>query len=199
MGNAVPGNSESRIKRVTAFLELRMSQMHSYHDHKETMAHAALLVALAYVGAILSTDPWPPSWVPAVSVSQGVVAMSGTIAVWLFIHVYMRWQLRNRRVAAQYVACLLQLLRSWANTPPSDDDLKPCEEKQAAGSKVNTWIDLFVPWEAARVLSDEGMGGYPTAMARAYRETATGALWAEKLVSYGSIVLGLILLAKTWP
>ena len=126
---------ESRIKRVTAFLEIRMSQMHSYHDHKETMAHAAMLVALAYVGAIISSVTWPPTWVPAVCVSTGYVAMAGAMTVWLFIHVYMRWQLRNRRVADLYVECLLKLLRRWADTPPSEAELKPHEQEDTPTSR----------------------------------------------------------------
>ena len=56
---------EEQIKRLTDLLVIRMSQMHSYHDHKETMAHAAMLVTLALVGALLSATSWPPTWVPA--------------------------------------------------------------------------------------------------------------------------------------
>lgn len=190
------GELEPRIKRITDFLELRLSQMHSYHNHKETMAHAAILVALAFVGAVLSSSPWPPQWIPPVQVSsRGVAAVAVTI-VWLVIHVNMRWQMRARRVAALYVACLLKVLRRWADTPPSEEELKPYQDTIPSTHKIHFYVDLLIPWKSARVPSDEGMQGYPTAMVTEYLRTDTDALFAENLVTYGSIVLGLVLLVK---
>jgi len=191
--------SESRIKRVTALLESRMSQMHSYHDHKETMAHAAVVVALAYVGGIISIQVWPPVWVPTICASRDIVALVGSMAGWLLIHVYLRWQLRNRRVAALYVACLLKVLSKWTLTPPSQEDLAPYTETCSNRSRVHTWIDFLAPWPWARVPSDEGLAGYPKAMVTEYWQTKTGAVFGETLVSLGSILLGLILLARIWP
>jgi hypothetical protein len=189
---------ESRIK-LTALLESRMSQMHSYHDHKETMAHAAVVVVLAYVGGVISIQKWPPEWVPTICASRDSVALAGAMAVWLFIHVYLRWQLRNRRVAALYVACLLKVLRGWTFTPPSQEDLQPYAQTASKRSSMHTWIDFLVPWPQARVPSDEGLEGYPTAMVEEYLRTKTGAVFAETLVTFGSILLGLILLARIWP
>lgn len=198
-GKTAEGKLESRIERVTAFLELRMSQMHSYHDHKETMAHATILVALAYVGAIISSTNWPPDWVTTVCVSSDVVAALGALAVWFFIHVYMRWQLRNRRVAALYVACLLTILRQWANSPPSSDDLTPYEGGAPKVPRIHTLVDFIVPWKFAHVPSDEGMLGYPRRVVEEYRNIGTGAMFAENLVTYGSLMLGLLILVRTWP
>lgn len=191
--------AESRVKRATALLEQRMSQMHSYHDHKETMAHAALLVALAYVGAIASVQSWPPDWIPTVCAHRNVAAMIGAMAGWLFIHVYMRWQLRNRRAAALYVACLLKVLRRWAHTPPTDPELKPYMGDGARLSGVHMWVDYFIVSKAASIPSDEGLKGYPKAMVDEYMATETGALFGENLVTWGSIALGLVLLTRTWP
>jgi hypothetical protein len=108
----------------------------------------------------------------------------------------MRWQLRNRRVAAQYVACLLKILRSWANTPPSDKDLDPYRTSLPPTSKIHFYIDFLVPWKWARVPSDEGMQGYPTIMVTEYLKTSTGAVLGEKIVSYGSILLWLIMVVR---
>jgi len=102
MSNSTDHNE--RVERVTKLLELLIAQMVSYHNHKETMAHAALLVALAVSATVMSTSSWPPSWVPALSNSSKEVTVLGVTVIWLVIHVYMRWQLRNRRVAAQCVA-----------------------------------------------------------------------------------------------
>jgi hypothetical protein len=191
-------NHEERINRVKQLLELRMSQMQSYHNHKETMAHAALLVALAVSGAIISTSPWPPSWVPSLSISNKVVAFLIVTLIWLLIHVYMRWQLRNRRVAAQYVACLLKVLRDWANTPPSEEDLKPYTDTMTGGSKFISFVDFFVPLKSTTIPLVEGLQGYPAAMIAEYFRTSSGAFGAERLVSYGSVFLWLLILARSF-
>ncbi|MFC1544388.1 hypothetical protein ACFL4Y_03945, partial [Gemmatimonadota bacterium] len=59
-------DSNSRQSPFAELLKVRLAQQHSYHDHKETMAHAALLVGLVLLSAILSTKDWPPQWVPDV-------------------------------------------------------------------------------------------------------------------------------------
>jgi hypothetical protein len=117
-----------KVTRMIDFLNLRMSQMHSYHDHKENMAHAAVVVAIGLVGTVLGTQIWPPSWVHSLCVSSKAMASIGAVTVWLFIHVYMRWQLRNRRVAAIYVASLLKVLRDWVISPPTEVQLKLQEQ-----------------------------------------------------------------------
>ena len=190
---------ESRINRITTFLELRLAQMHSYHDHKETMAHAAAIVLLGYVAAVISLQTWPPEWVPALLISRDIVSLVGAMGVWLLIHVYMRWQLRNRRVAALYVACLLKVLREWAITPPADKDLKPYCRPKSKKSRFHIWIDYLIPYPLSQVSTDEGLKGYPEAMVREYLDTKSGAVLAENLVSYGSILLGLFLFIRVWP
>ncbi len=185
---------QSRISRVTAFLEIRMAQMLSYHDHKETMAHATMLVALAYVGAVFKSDPWPPEWIPE---SARILASIAALAVWMLIHVTMRWHLQNRRVAAHYMECLLKTLRQWADEPPSDLAMKPYSEKVLSPRKFDNAINLVVPWRYAKVPADEGISGYPQAMADLYLEGYKGDLLAEYLLSYGSIALGVILLIRT--
>jgi hypothetical protein len=190
-------NHEERVNRVKQLLELRMSQMQSYHNHKETMAHAALLVALAVSGAVISASSWPPSWVPSLSISNKVVTILIVTGIWLLIHVYMRWQLRNRRLAAQYVACLLKVLRDWAITPPTEEDLKPYMDTMTGGSKFISFVDFFVPLKSTAIPLVEGLQGYPAAMVAEYFRTTSDAFWAERLVSYGSVFLWFLILART--
>jgi len=163
------------------------------------MAHAALVVALGYVGAVISIDIWPPNWIPNTCAARETIAMLGAMIGWLIIHVYMRWQLRNRRVAALYVASLLKVLRHWSQTPPTEDDLKPHNESNSPSSTGSNWLDFFITTKSARISTDEGLEGYPKAMVKEYLETKTGALFAETLVTWGSIFLGLILLVRVWP
>ncbi len=187
---------EERAKRVTDFLVLRMSQMHSYHNHKETMAHAATLVTLALVAAVLSTTPWPPQWVPAFRIPSKTVAFVGVTAPWCFIHVYMRWQLRHRREAAIYVAALLKILRAWATSPPTDDQLKPWDQAPPRVAKIHVLLDFLIPWKWSNVTADEEIKGYPTALVEELRQTSTVATRGEAIVTYGSLLLGVILIVR---
>lgn len=91
-------------EQMAAFLEMRASHVREYHDHKETMAHAALLVSLTLVAGIVSACPWPPSWAVNLRVSRTVLMVG---LIWLGIHVYMRWQLRKRRHAARFYDALI--------------------------------------------------------------------------------------------
>jgi len=190
---------DDKEKRMIDFLNLRMSQMHSYHDHKENMAHAAVVVALGLVGAVLSIQTWPPSWVPSLCVSSKTMAFIGIVAVWLLIHVYMRWQLRNRRVAAIYVAALLKVLRAWATSPPTEEQLKAWEQDPLPRVKIHDFINFLIPWKRSNVTADEELKGYPTAFVKELQQSSTGAVWSEYIVTYGSLLLGLFLVVRTLP
>jgi len=187
---------EKRIKCVTGFLNIRMSQMHSYHSHKENMAHVAIIVLLALAGVVLSTTPWPPKWIPSISISSRWIAALCVTILWMPIHFYIRWQLRKRRVAAHYVASLPKVLRNWANKPPSEEDLKPYNIPFPQAPKIHTCIDYLIPWKWSGVPSDEEMQGHPTAMVTEYLETEMGGVSGEIIVSYASMVLWIVVLVR---
>lgn len=182
---------------MTKFLELRLDHMQSYHDHKETMAHAALLVALAVAGCVLTTSEWPPKWVPAIYIPGKWVALLGLTVVWIPIHWYLRWQLKNRRVAAQFSACLINILRKWAMTQPFMHEIEPATQ----GIQPQAWtaclLDFFYPSNKSTVPVDEGMIGYPKAVVTEFAKTATGALGAERFVSLVNLLLFALVALRT--
>lgn len=195
MSNGV--QEKEYFDRVIKLLELRLDHMQGYHDHKETMAHAALLVALAVAGFVLTASDWPPKWVPAIYIPSKWVALLGLTIVWLMIHRYLRWQLRNRRGAAQLDACLMKILRKWAITQPSIDEIKPVTEAIPPPPRFNLLIDFIFPWEKATVAMDDGLKGYPKAVVEEYKKATTGALQAETLVSLASLILFALAAAST--
>jgi hypothetical protein len=86
-----------RISRAEKLLEHLISENESYHNHKEIMAHAGLLVMLALCGGIISVKEWPPTWVPQLHLSSEWVTFLLFFLLWLLLHIYIRWQLRHRR------------------------------------------------------------------------------------------------------
>jgi small-conductance mechanosensitive channel len=180
---------------MTDLLFARMSHVHSYHDHKETMAHAAILVTLALAAGVLSATPWPPQWVPTLRISSKAVAFVAVVALWLLIHIYMRWQLRKRRVAAVYYAAILKVLRTWATNPPSAKELTPWGEPPPRVGKFDVFLDLMF-WPGSDLTSDEEITGYPTQLVKILRETKTGATTGEVIVTAGSLLIGVLIIVR---
>lgn len=188
--------ADDPTKRMIDFLTLRMSQMQSYHDHKENMAHAAVVLSLGLAGAMVSANSWPPTWIVGLCIPGKAIALVGVVILWLFIHVYMRWQLRNRRAAAIYVASFLKVLRTWAITPPTAEDLKPWDKDPPKVNKVHFLIDFLIPWKRSNITADEEIKGYPTALVTELLRNSTGAIKGEAIVTYGSLLLGLLIAVR---
>ncbi|MHC4440198.1 MAG: hypothetical protein ACYS3S_22835, partial [Planctomycetota bacterium] len=192
-------NHDKLLTQVKELMLLRLSQMHSYHDHKETMAHAGLLVGLVLLGSVLGASSWPPSWVPDIQIPARFVAMFGVCLLWLLIHIYVRWQLRNRRVAALYTDSLLMLLRKWTYKKPSQDQLKQYQNEDdlksfntifPERSRLFDFIDKFVfPVKSAFLPSEEGMKDYPAEFVAIMIKTRNGATAHEFWLSLGSITM----------
>jgi hypothetical protein len=199
----------SRSEEIKGFLTLILSQQNSYHDHKEKMAHAGILVMLALTTAVIGQKDWPPGWVPDIHIGtcffacKRLVTYFGLLLFWVFIHAYVRWQLRNRRSAAIYVCTLNKLLRDWAYKIPSNVELKPYENEKdlnplnikfPKNSKLSEFIDRYIlPLKEIIVPTDEGMKGYPAILVAKIIEARTGATTGELRVSLASIFMLLIM------
>ena len=73
---------------------------------------------------------------------------------------------------------------AWEQDPPQE-------------AKIHCFIDLLIPWKRSNVIADEGLKGYPTAFVKELQQGSTGAVWGEAIVTYGSLLLGLFLVART--
>jgi len=183
------------FNRVSDLLKLRLDHIGRYHDHKETMAHAALLVALAMAGFVVTAANWPPTWLPK------WVAAVGLAVGWFLIHRYMHWQLGKRRAAAQLEACLHKTLQRWAVDPPSEnEELQPTTESVRRPSPRCLWlvIDFVCPLKLVTVGLDDEEKAYPRAVVAELTQTpVTDAITAERLVSLASILLLVLVLVRT--
>lgn len=134
---------EVKTDRAKHFLEILLNQQEIYHNHKETMAHAGVLVQIAIAAGILTKEDWPPVWLdynyyPAVFTTVGI------ILIWLLVHIFIRWQLRNRRGAALMYAAILRTLRFWVHTDPIEEDLKPYTPANKRPSVLVILIDYLI-------------------------------------------------------
>jgi hypothetical protein len=100
------------------FEEMLREHCAEYHNHKETMAHAALVVQLGLFAWIMTEDTWPPGWVNDVYIPSKWVAFTGYFIIWLLILLYTGWQLWHRRRGAKLVAALLNSIRKKIDYEP---------------------------------------------------------------------------------
>jgi hypothetical protein len=122
-----PVLSPRQVKKAEQFLRDLLPQMNSFHDHKENLAHAAMAVMAGLVGTVLLTDHWPPDWLDY-SYSYFCPKVAAYIIftiLWGLIHVYMRWQLRQRRSAAIMYNAAIYRLSEWVGRKPTPADFKP--------------------------------------------------------------------------
>jgi len=117
---------DGRVDQALTLLEHLLTEMDSYHNHKESMAYAGLLVVLAICGGILSLQEWPPKWIPPpFGLSNRSFTLICVFISWLLCHLYIRWQLRYRRGAAITYNGALRSLAEWVTREPTEEDCAP--------------------------------------------------------------------------
>lgn len=72
-----------------------------YHNHKENLAHAAMVAQVAFVLAVLTWGGWPPG---CASLHPWCWRL-GVWVLWLGFYLYAGWEMRLRRYAA--AVCLV--------------------------------------------------------------------------------------------
>jgi hypothetical protein len=192
---------ESRVDRARRLVELLLPQTVAYHNHKETMAHAGVALEMALFVAIMSLNPWPPSWVPDIRLSARLVTFLAFVLIWLLIHIFIRWELRGRRSAALHHAGLLRILRKWINEPPTEEDLQPYRGDSASHSKAKTLLDFLFPYPSANIPPDEEDEGYPTSIVKEWQSQktkGTGAFRSEVFLFIGSGVIFILVCLRTF-
>lgn len=184
---------QSRVSRATELLDHLITEHEVYHSHKETMAHSGLVVMLGLTAGLLSLEEWPPVWMPCVPISAKFVANSLLLSAWLLLHIYVRWQLLNRRAAALIQAGAFRALCEWTTRSPIMADLRAGPSETAdthEGSFLRTFIDHWVwPLGSAAPPYDNDLSHHPRWLADslvAQAREGTGAVFAERLVTVAS-------------
>jgi hypothetical protein len=199
MGDEIADDLKEKRERATHFLELLLGQYDTYHNHKELMAHAGLLLQVGLAAVVFSAEQWPPCWLDTFLHSQ-VAAAVGIAIIWLFIHFFIRWQLRNRRGAAVLVAAIQKTLLSWVHSPPKKEDLEPYNAEEEHNRWFATVVDFLFPRPSARLHQDVEKQGYPIALVREWKQQAqegTGAVHSEWFLFFSSVIMLAVALLRT--
>ena len=156
----------------------------SYHSHKENSAYAAFLLEASLFSALITTDVYASFLEKFPNASLCFLAV--ILFLWALIHVFMRWQLRNRRIAAIQVSTLLRaLLDDLQEKPPAITNNASRDAR-----KADIILDYLIPWPRATHIPDTGLRNFPEwYRSRYFASQKTGAVFGEAFPSYGSLVI----------
>jgi hypothetical protein len=135
------------IERARRLAEALYGPFNSYHQHKELMGHAAVLVEGSLFVVLMSGDNWrivhEGGWVSSVVVTS----------LFLIIHVYMRWELRYRRLAADQLGGLRKALAANTVATAADSAAQECREAEAVESRLRLWelYDHLWPFQKGKL------------------------------------------------
>ena len=180
--------SEDDLKFAYAFL----SDRQTYHSRKENMAYLGFLLQIVFTTTVLKTS-FPPSWLSD-SFPLLLIALI-TFILWLIIHIFIRWQLRNKRGASLEFATVLAAILKNLGTPQVKVVDEPQKSRLPLGLRL--WIDkyLFVV-PSADLHYDVGVDKYPEWFQEIFQQQKTGAVYYEYLLTCGSMALLFIMTFK---
>jgi hypothetical protein len=154
----------------------------AYRDNKETMAFAGLAIFLGAVATALTSRDWPPTFAKE---RPWLIVLAFSI-LWVFIAVYLRYQLRRRRWAAIRVAGCDWLLAEWLPESPhamANEDSRPA--KPAKPGPLILLVDIIWPLKSAVTAVDPNLRVYPDEIERSWvlaSKRGTDALLHERLI-----------------
>ncbi|MEX1206966.1 MAG: hypothetical protein WEB85_17110 [Dongiaceae bacterium] len=162
------------------------------------MSYVVFAFETGIFGYVLTISSWPPNWVLNLGVTKAYLGVF-LVFVWLLTHLFLRWQLRKRRVAAIESDAATKCLRDMTTKALTNDDFKSGNDLNiGAGNQcgLDTIVDFLIPWSRAKVVSDVGLREAPRYLVKALEEQytkGTGAIIGEWFVSGGSLILLLII------
>jgi len=193
------GENDNKTEKYIKLFEILISQNRTYHNHKETMAHAVLAIQLAIFTWIISPNNWPPVWINDIYISANCLSLIGFIILWIFTHIFIRWQLRNRRSSAIIQTAYINTIKTWINEIPSDEKLQPYYPRDNKKKRFIVFLDYIFPCPCAPLHYDSDKNSYPKCFIDEWEtqeKVSTGAIRSEWLLWFASFFMFVIVLIR---
>ena len=184
----------SRADRLANYL---LERYVAYHDQRENIAHAGLLLQVTFFAGIMVIDDWPPLW--AANGSK-LITFIMVFVIWSLAHTFIRWNGHHMRWAALQHGATLRLVRKWTLVPPSIEDLKPGTIDIKPPPFFDVLLDFIFPWPRSYIIPDVGDIGYPVSFLYALaeqKEIGTRAVRLEWFFTLTSFILFLPIVIRT--
>jgi len=173
---------EKQQTQTRDYLQAVHDRLQAYRDGKETMAFAGLAIFLGAAATALTSRDWPPTFVQ----NRPWFVVAAFSILWVFVAVYLRYQLRRRRWAAIRVAGCDWLLAEWLPDSPhamATEEKSPA--KPAKPGPMILLIDIIWPLKSAVTAVDPNRSVYPDEIERSWvlaSKRGTDALLHERLI-----------------
>jgi hypothetical protein len=171
-----------------------LADRESYHTQKENSAYAVFIVEASLYGALMTTNI-VPSFLKHRPGSDMMLVIF-IIVVWCLLHVFMRWQLINRRIAALQVSTLITALTDHLNHRSARRG-----NRTHTGCRFDVYLDYIVPLPKSTHKGDIELAQYPGWYRAQYamaQKKGTRAGFGEIFPTYGSIVMLLTAILNVW-
>ena len=149
-------------EKVKDLLENLLAKHDSYHHHKENTSHVGIILQITFFSGLITFSE--TSLLKEIDSSLMVISIS---VIWLLLHIFIRNQLRLKRVAAiNYAGCFSAYL-TFVNCKFKKIDLKPKTIKGFKSPKYYNFLDNLFPIGRAAFKTDIlGTNEYPSFIAK---------------------------------
>jgi hypothetical protein len=138
--------TDSQNEKDLDLVKTLLSSYDPSHIHKENIAYAAFTLQFAIFASISTAEQWPPCWLT--HYCHGVVVLV-IVFIWLLIHMFVGWQLMNRRSHAKVINAATKYL--WGSIGESDknDDSEtnqPNKLRNKICNKIKYLYAILIWW-----------------------------------------------------
>lgn len=178
------------------FVTNELQRYSGFRDHKETMAYAGIALFTGAAATLLTSKDWPPQFAE----NNPWLIVSAFTLLWLFVIVYLRYQLRRRRWAALRVAGCERLLCKWLLDPPQAGPSPPTSYGKPKASLRLRLVDYIWPLKCSVRVFDTEVRVYPAELQRSWLDAeprGSDALFHERIIHSAGWVAYLAVIART--
>ncbi|MFH0735559.1 MAG: tripartite tricarboxylate transporter TctB family protein [bacterium] len=192
----------SQDKYILELIKHRLSDSSSYHDRKENMLYAGILLQTTLFGFILNERNWSHlfSLVPSTLVLAIIY-----FVFWFLLHLYIRKQQRFQRWASRQYNAYFNAHLSLISQNNKKKDVRDIKNESKHNklkevidliipSKLKKVLDIIIPFPSAEIDSDIDIQkvGYPLTIEKhliKQRNDPTKGAFSECLIAYSSIAI----------
>ncbi len=183
------------------FLNCKIENLQTYHNHKEIMVNAGFIVQLTLFTTIIMESIWPPQWIEGKSLFSIMSTAIVFTAFWLLIHVFIVWQLQNKVIASLYINGYESALRKLVFTDLESIDFELLDQ-ETTSCKSNMWKKLayhILPSKKQSQKYDINTSGLPNYIAEEIANSlnkGTASKAHERLMVISSLLIWILIMIR---
>ncbi|MEX0288531.1 MAG: hypothetical protein AB3N14_05430, partial [Flavobacteriaceae bacterium] len=126
--------------KILSLLENMISQLDSYHNHKENNAHIGLAIQISLFSGIMTLGEKL-----AITDSNLILVVISLVGIWSLLHFFIRNQLRLKRAAAIFYSGYLNAFLEFVNQDFNKLSLAPKKIQRLPKNGFLLFLDYIIP------------------------------------------------------